>query len=1050
MARVEIDARYKHPVKTAVQWTSANPVLLAGEVGYESDTGKSKVGDGVKTWNELEYTGMNKVDKVDGKGLSTEDYTTVEKAKLAGIAAGANNYTHPSTHPVDMITGLGTAATKDVGKSAGNVVGVNPDGKIDSTLIGGGHADTADKLKTPRSIALSGGATGTATNFDGSSNISIPVTGLDASKLTSGIVPTARLSPDPGAYTINPKMGSSGVLYASLDRPTLAEIGAVDETFTNKLAFYPYENALCEISSDDGATWTPDPGMAEAKWKALVSENNNADISFTSNKQYRITLTAKDYCYLSAVYFYASVASKVGLAIKVEKWSNDAASWSVVTPQTNTNGAQPNHFWLQHANVPFNPKTGNSVYCGKVRITFIPSESDNATGSVNLYGLRWYGGYPGTDHRTIYSWDGDKNVTFPAQLKASEVYDNSQRVYSPVNKPSAADLGAATISHTHNLATTAESGYMSGADKTKLEATNVAYGTCATEAATAAKIVTLSGNTNWKLVPGSTVTVKFTYTNTASNPTLNVAGTGAKPIWVNTAVITTSNLAYAGSASRPIKYVYDGTQYVCMGWSGDNNSTYALMTAAEATTGTATNAKLISAKVLNDKIKEMLPTLSSLGVTATTAELNYVDGVTSNIQTQLNGKAASSHTHSAATTSAAGFMSAADKTKLNGISAGASNYESQLGWGNTNISGGPSPVDAAASSLHSANRLQFANPAGITVEYSRDDGATWLDYGLSDSNKIALVSGHGSALFVGGHNSGVTIKDKVRVTLDATTMGVHTRCQKVLLNISTSGASGSNVTIEKSMKGSTTTFTNVTSSNLSGWSGWNSLYVPCTFGGDDTQTNNVAKLRFTFGITGLSSNTSRNNALTLLDMVMIGDTYWRYPSAMAKTGHLYTFDTAQNATFPANVTATSFTGALSGNATSATTATTATTANKTKAALTAGSKTFNGSAAVTLTAADVGAAAASHTHKAVYTATLTAAGWSASAPYTQTVSVSGITASDTPIADVVLSSTAATAISQQDAWGCVSKITTAANSITATCLEEKPTINIPIRLMAIR
>jgi hypothetical protein len=38
-------------------------------------------------------------------------------------------------------------------------------------------------------------------------------------------------------------------------------------------------------------------------------------------------------------------------------------------------------------------------------------------------------------------------------------------------------------------------------------------------------------------------------------------------------------------------------------------------------------------------------TLSSFGVTATAAELNYTDGVTSNIQTQLNGKAASSHTH---------------------------------------------------------------------------------------------------------------------------------------------------------------------------------------------------------------------------------------------------------------------------------------------------------------------------------------------------------------------------------------------------------------------
>lgn len=39
-------------------------------------------------------------------------------------------------------------------------------------------------------------------------------------------------------------------------------------------------------------------------------------------------------------------------------------------------------------------------------------------------------------------------------------------------------------------------------------------------------------------------------------------------------------------------------------------------------------------------------TLEDLGVTATADELNYVDGVTSNIQTQLNAKANSSHTHS--------------------------------------------------------------------------------------------------------------------------------------------------------------------------------------------------------------------------------------------------------------------------------------------------------------------------------------------------------------------------------------------------------------------
>lgn len=38
----------------------------------------------------------NKVDKVSGKGLSTNDYTTADKEKLDGIAAGANNYTLPT------------------------------------------------------------------------------------------------------------------------------------------------------------------------------------------------------------------------------------------------------------------------------------------------------------------------------------------------------------------------------------------------------------------------------------------------------------------------------------------------------------------------------------------------------------------------------------------------------------------------------------------------------------------------------------------------------------------------------------------------------------------------------------------------------------------------------------------------------------------------------------------------------------------------------------------------------------------------------------------
>lgn len=40
---------------TASQWSTANPTLLAGEIGLETDTNKIKVGDGSTAWNSLDY-----------------------------------------------------------------------------------------------------------------------------------------------------------------------------------------------------------------------------------------------------------------------------------------------------------------------------------------------------------------------------------------------------------------------------------------------------------------------------------------------------------------------------------------------------------------------------------------------------------------------------------------------------------------------------------------------------------------------------------------------------------------------------------------------------------------------------------------------------------------------------------------------------------------------------------------------------------------------------------------------------------------------------------
>lgn len=64
-------------------------------------------------WSKIKTALSGKADKSHAHTLDnvteTADkkiMTSAERTKLSGIATGANNYTHPSTHPASMITGL--------------------------------------------------------------------------------------------------------------------------------------------------------------------------------------------------------------------------------------------------------------------------------------------------------------------------------------------------------------------------------------------------------------------------------------------------------------------------------------------------------------------------------------------------------------------------------------------------------------------------------------------------------------------------------------------------------------------------------------------------------------------------------------------------------------------------------------------------------------------------------------------------------------------------------------------------------------------------------
>ena len=91
-----------------------------------------------------------KVDKLVGKGLSTNDYTTAEKNKLATIAEGANKYVHPVYNK--QPSGLYKIAVD----STGHVSGVWPVSKDDIVALGIPAQDTVYKLPQASATEIGG------------------------------------------------------------------------------------------------------------------------------------------------------------------------------------------------------------------------------------------------------------------------------------------------------------------------------------------------------------------------------------------------------------------------------------------------------------------------------------------------------------------------------------------------------------------------------------------------------------------------------------------------------------------------------------------------------------------------------------------------------------------------------------------------------------------------------------------------------------------------------------------------------------------------------
>ena len=263
----------KYTAGTNVQISGAN-VISATDTKYSLPTASGTTLGGIKVGTRLSIS--NGV--LSATQQTANDFTTVLKNKLDGIAEGATNLKLGTSSSTAYRGDRGNAAYTHISDAVKHITADerttwNNKWDYNATTIAGvkvtnaTNADKATTLASARTIGISGGATGTATSFNGSKNITIPITAMDASKLSTGTLPDARLS---GTYTgFSHKINGTNTIFTSPSSGSdsrgrtifgLAEYRAHSSAATGAIVFIaPFSKASTIMKSIeiDGMIYSP-------------------------------------------------------------------------------------------------------------------------------------------------------------------------------------------------------------------------------------------------------------------------------------------------------------------------------------------------------------------------------------------------------------------------------------------------------------------------------------------------------------------------------------------------------------------------------------------------------------------------------------------------------------------------------------------------------------------------------------------------------------------------------------------------------------------------
>ena len=103
MAEIILYTKFRLRRGTSEAWQRVNPTLLYGEPGFEKDTNRLKIGDGVKDWNSLPYLDAEFTISSDEKTITYDNneiklcgYTSAELGQIASKGKDGLEWINPA------------------------------------------------------------------------------------------------------------------------------------------------------------------------------------------------------------------------------------------------------------------------------------------------------------------------------------------------------------------------------------------------------------------------------------------------------------------------------------------------------------------------------------------------------------------------------------------------------------------------------------------------------------------------------------------------------------------------------------------------------------------------------------------------------------------------------------------------------------------------------------------------------------------------------------------------------------------------------------------